>query len=477
MALTHGRKLGPYEVISPSSAGGAGEVYRVRDTRLGRYVALTILPEWLVRNADRLRRFMYETQRISGLNNPNIAAVLDVAEVDGVRFVVSELPDGETLREVLNRGALPPRQAAKYTLQIASGLAAAHAAGIIHRDLRPENILVTKDGVIKILDWGMGKPPRVAESEEKTESGTISGVVAYMAPEVLRGGESSPQSDIFSLGALVYEMITGVQAFQRRSVIETAHAVFSDDPLRSGEVGSRIPSALQKTIARCLGKNPARRFRSADEVRTELESLSEKLDAFDLTNVSRRKEYTYLLWLFTLLALVVATFLMILGLLGAVRDSQRSTTMNFALSMLASILAGGIFFAVGYVVRGVEYKKKIDAAAQKYVERLGRMIEEAAAAGRDRVLINARAIIKVRDELREHMTTAVSLLNSEIDRLAHECGGPEVSISRQESQPIKVDEDKVWETIQVLQKAWPAKKDVLTFEIKKMLVELGLVEK
>src|SRR5580658_2423851 len=222
MALTSGTKLGPYEIIAPLGAGGMGEVYRARDTRLGRDVALKILPESFAPDTDRLRRFEQEARAVAALNHPNILAIHDIGEQNGAPFLVSELLEGESMRGALDRGALPQRKTIEYGVQIAYGLGAAHDKGIVHRDLKPENIFLTKDGRIKILDFGLAKlspNARGAKGVEATltssptEAGVVMGTAGYMAPEQVRGAAIDSRTDIFAFGAVLYEMISGKRAF------------------------------------------------------------------------------------------------------------------------------------------------------------------------------------------------------------------------------------------------------------------------
>src|SRR5258708_16019329 len=226
MPLASGTKLGPYEVQSPLGAGGMGEVYRARDTRLGRDVALKILPESLPRDNDRLHRFEQEARAVAALNHPNILAVFDIGQHNGSPFLVSELLEGETLRTVLDRGALPQRKAIDYGVQIAQGLAAAHEKGIVHRDLKPENIFVSKDGRIKILDFGLAKLAQkasaaAAESDgvtltsSHTAARVVMGTASSIAPDQVRGEPADPRTDIFAFGAVLYEMLSGQRAFRR----------------------------------------------------------------------------------------------------------------------------------------------------------------------------------------------------------------------------------------------------------------------
>ncbi len=282
MALTAGTKLGPYEVVSLIGTGGMGEVYRVRDSRLGRDVALKILPESFAREPERLRRFEQEARAVAALNHPNILAVFDIGQHNGAPFLVSELLEGESLREVLDAGALPQRKTLDYGVHIAYGLAAAHEKGIIHRDLKPENIFVTKDGRIKILDFGLAKlaqntvddPDGITLTGSHTAAGVVMGTAAYMAPEQVRGEVTDQRTDIFAFGAVLYEMLSGVRAFRRDTPAETMTAVLKEEPPEMSDPVRPIPGALERTVRRCLEKNPEQRFQSARDLSFALSALS-----------------------------------------------------------------------------------------------------------------------------------------------------------------------------------------------------------
>ncbi len=281
MALTSGTKLGPYEIVSPVGAGGMGEVYRARDTRLGRDVAIKVLPEALAHDADRLRRFEQEARTIAALNHPNILGIHDIGAHDGAPFLVSEFLEGQTLRDKLVSGPLPVRRAIEYALGIAQGLAAAHEKGIVHRDLKPENVFVTRDGRIKVLDFGLAKLVRPEEMHETTVTltnptlpGMVMGTVGYMSPEQVRGEPIDPRSDIFSFGAVLYEMLTGKRAFKRETSAETMTAILREEPQALNDTGWQGPPELQRILARCLEKNVERRFQSASDLAFAIESLS-----------------------------------------------------------------------------------------------------------------------------------------------------------------------------------------------------------
>src|SRR5437773_2685221 len=233
MSLTSGTKLGPYEIQSPLGVGGMGEVYRARDTRLGRDVALKILPESFAREGDRLHRFEQEARAVAALNHPNILAIFDTGQDNGSPYLVSELLEGETLRTVLDGGVLPPRKTIEYGVQIAQGLAAAHEKGIVHRDLKPENLFLTREGRVKILDFGLAKlvdpvggPAHSASTirnlnlDAGTKPGTVLGTVGYMAPEQVRGQPADHRSDVFAVGAILYEFLAGKKAFDGQSGVD-----------------------------------------------------------------------------------------------------------------------------------------------------------------------------------------------------------------------------------------------------------------
>jgi Tol biopolymer transport system component len=283
MALTAGTKLGPYEIIAPLGAGGMGEVYRARDTRLGREVALKVLPESFSRDTDRLRRFEQEARAVAALNHPNILAIHDIGEQDGSPFIVSELLEGGSLRAELDHGPLPARKSSDYAAQIAHGLAAAHDKGIIHRDLKPENIFLTNEGRVKILDFGLAKLSpnnRGAKGVEATltssptEAGVVMGTAGYMAPEQVRGAAIDSRTDIFAFGAVLYEMISGKRAFRRDTAAETMTAILKDDPAELSEMTHPVAPGLERIVRRCLEKQPEQRFQSAKDLAFALEALS-----------------------------------------------------------------------------------------------------------------------------------------------------------------------------------------------------------
>jgi serine/threonine-protein kinase len=276
MTLAAGTRLGPYEILAPLGAGGMGEVYRGRDTRLGREVAIKVLPESFSRDPDRLRRFEQEARAVSALNHPNILTLHDVGESGGAPYVVAELLEGETLRQRLLAGPLGSRKAIEYGVQVAHGLAAAHEKGIAHRDLKPENIFVTADGRVKILDFGLAKLAQTEGAEAPltsaptsaggTQPGVVMGSVGYMAPEQVRGRPADHRSDLFAFGAVLYEMLTGDRAFHGGSAVETLNSILKDDPPEPSRARSDVSPALDRVVRRCLEKNPAERFQSARDL-------------------------------------------------------------------------------------------------------------------------------------------------------------------------------------------------------------------
>ena len=270
--------LGPYEILDLLGAGGMGEVYRARDPRLGRVVAVKVLPSSLSADEKRLHRFEQEARAAGMLNHPNVLAIYDVGTHEGSPYLVSELLEGETLRMRLSAGALPLSKVFDYAVQISMGLAAAHEKGIVHRDLKPENLFLTRDGRMKILDFGLAKLTR-PEMEQRTDAptlprntdpGVVMGTVGYMSPEQVRGQDADARSDIFAVGAIVYEMLTRRRAFQRDTAVGTMNAILSEDP---PEAADSSPG-LTRLVRRCLEKRPEERFQSARDLAFALEALS-----------------------------------------------------------------------------------------------------------------------------------------------------------------------------------------------------------
>lgn len=283
VTLPPGTKLGDYEVQKLIGSGGMGEVYRARDLRLRRDVAIKVLPSFFSSDKERLRRFEQEAQAAAALNHPNILAIFQMGTYQGAPYLVSELLEGETLREEIRRGPLSARKVIEQAAQIARGLAAAHEKGIVHRDLKPENLFATKDGRIKILDFGLAKlkqqPARKAASAmsggDGTEPGMVMGTAGYMSPEQVRGKPADHRTDIFAFGAILYEMLTARRAFQKPTSAETMSAILNEEPPAVSQISREIPPALQRTVHRCLEKSPEQRFQSASDLAFALEALSD----------------------------------------------------------------------------------------------------------------------------------------------------------------------------------------------------------
>jgi len=339
MTLTAGMKLGPYEVVALIGAGGMGEVYRARDARLGRDVALKVLSESFARDPERLRRFEQEARAVAALNHPNIVGLYDIGSQNGSPYLVSEFLEGQSLRDMLRFGPVPSRKAGDYAVQIASGLAAAHEKGIVHRDLKPENLFITKDGRVKILDFGLAKltqasaPAPGSEGLTVTSSPTVAGVVmgtaGYMSPEQVRGESVDHRTDIFAFGAVLYEMISGQRAFHRDTGAETMTAILKEDPPDLADSARLVSPALDRIVRRCLEKRAEQRFQSAQDLAFALGALS----GTDASGAARAKPEARPtrpgLWLVAAVALLA-----ILAVVWVA--SRRSTTarrMQFALQV------------------------------------------------------------------------------------------------------------------------------------------------
>ncbi len=337
--LAAGTRLGPYEILAPLGAGGMGEVYRAQDPRLGRQVAIKILPPERAFDPQRLHRFEQEARAASSLNHPHILAVYDFCSGSGMSYLVTELLEGETLRSRLLAGALPVRKAMDIAVQIARGLAAAHEQGIVHRDLKPENLFLMRDGQVKILDFGLAKLPlpesasrlAAATTTPGTEPGVVMGTVGYMAPEQARGLPVDHRADLFSLGAILYEMLAGRRAFQGSSEVEVLSAILREDPpdLQSAE-GRPVPLAVELVVRHCLEKDPEARFQSARDFAFALGALTGSTSSLAVaTPAARRKRIAW-----------GAVAVLLLALLGAGamawltrRSDERRTPLQ--LSVLA----------------------------------------------------------------------------------------------------------------------------------------------
>ncbi len=321
MALASGTKLGPYEILSALGAGGMGEVYRARDPRLGREVAIKVLPSGSAPDSERLRRFEQEARATAALNHPNILAVFDIGSQDNSPYIVSELLEGGTLRSRLISGPMPVRKAVDYALQIVRGLAVAHDHGIFHRDLKPENIFITRDGHVKILDFGLAKltmpepgaPGMSAQAtlDSVTGRGVLLGTLGYMSPEQCRGATIDARSDIFSFGAVLYEMISGKRAFRGDTTADAISSILKEEPPDLSAAGRDVPPMLERITRRCLEKSADHRFQSASDLAFALETITGTSGATVAASPAKRSNQ---LWLVALVAGLIAISALVLFL-------------------------------------------------------------------------------------------------------------------------------------------------------------------
>ena len=310
--LAASSRLGSYEILAPLRAGGMGEVYRARDTRLGREVAVKVLPEAFANNVDRLDRFEREARAVAALSHPNILAIHDYGTQGTITYAVMELLEGETLRDRLAKGPLPWREAVEVGAAVADGLAAAHVKGIIHRDIKPENLFLTADGRVKVLDFGLARitplPDLEAETvPAQTHAGIVMGTVGYMSPEQVRGQPADARSDVFSFGCVLYEMVTGRRAFHRETAAETMTAILQDEPPGRSASDHPVPAELWRVIAQCLAKNPNQRLQSARDLSLGLRTTATDLALHRPTLTHPRS------WLFV--GIVAA--LLLIGVIGS----------------------------------------------------------------------------------------------------------------------------------------------------------------
>src|SRR5713226_9455328 len=307
MPISPGTRLGPYEILAAIGAGGMGEVYKARDTRLDRTVAIKVLPEHLSSNPQLRERFEREARAISSLSHPHICPLYDVGHQDGVDFLVMEYLEGETLAHRIKKGPLPPEQVLQYAIQITDALDTAHKHGVIHRDLKPGNIMLTKTGA-KLLDFGLAKM-RVAEAAAGmtalptqttplTGEGTILGTLQYMAPEQLEGKEAAAPTDIFALGAVIYEMATGLKAFTGKSQASLISAIMSAEPLAISTLQPLAPAALDHVVRTCMAKEPEARWQTAHDILLQLKWIAEAGSHAGIAKpiISRRKSRELLAW-------------------------------------------------------------------------------------------------------------------------------------------------------------------------------------
>jgi serine/threonine protein kinase/Flp pilus assembly protein TadD len=355
IAIARGAHLGDYEVQSLIGSGGMGEVYRARDLRLHREVAIKVLPSFLSSDPERLRRFEQEARAAAALNHPNILAVFQMGTYEGAPYLVSELLEGLTLREQVRRGALPVRKAIDYAVQIAHGLAAAHDKGIVHRDLKPENLFVTKNERVKILDFGLAKlmQPTAEDRattltgdqkiDQQTEAGIVLGTVGYMSPEQVRGEPTDYRADIFAFGAVLYEMFSGRRAFQGQTAADTMGAILRDDPPPLSQFAHEIPPGSQRIVQRCMEKNPEQRFHAASDLAFALESLSDRGAALSSTSTAGlerswlRHRMRRVVGLLIALVLVTAALLSISSIRSALLGSKPQRIQSIAVLPLENL--------------------------------------------------------------------------------------------------------------------------------------------
>ncbi|HLN59346.1 MAG TPA: serine/threonine-protein kinase, partial [Thermoanaerobaculia bacterium] len=321
MTIAAGHRLGPYKILAPIGAGGMGEVYRARDEKLDRDVAVKVLPQTVAMDPETLARFEREAKAVAALSHPNILAIHDFGNQDGIAYAVMELLEGETLRGKLDAGPVQQKQAVDYALQIARGLSTAHEKGVVHRDLKPENLFVTRDGHVKILDFGLAKRVEaVAPGEETsaptvsrhTEPGTVMGTIGYMSPEQVRGLPVDQRSDIFSLGAVLYELLSGKRAFDRLTAADTMSAILKEDPPELSESGRSISPALDRIVRHCLEKDRDNRFQSARDVAFNLSELSSRAVVSGAQHAAPPRPRRT-----ALIAAVAVAVILVLGVAGA----------------------------------------------------------------------------------------------------------------------------------------------------------------
>ena len=284
MTLVPGQHLAHYEILSALGAGGMGEVYKALDVRLSRHVAIKVLPAELAADSERLRRFELEARAASALNHPNILTVYDVGESGGISYIATEFVDGKTLLDLLAAGPIPLKKLLELATQIAEGMAAAHGAGIVHRDLKPANVMVSKDGYVKLVDFGLARRETLGDTAATgnltapgTTPGAVLGTVGYMSPEQTRGEPIDYRSDQFSFGSMLFEMTTGARAFERGSAIETLSAILHDEPAPISKFLPTFPPPLRWVIERCLAKSPADRYSSTRDLARELRGIKDHL--------------------------------------------------------------------------------------------------------------------------------------------------------------------------------------------------------
>ena len=436
---TAGSRLGPYEIVEPLGSGGMGEVYRARDTRLHRDVALKILAGVDQEDSLRHRRFLQEARAASALNHPNILSVYDVGNDSGAHFIVSELVEGESLRSLIQKGAIPLRKFLDIAIQVASGLTAAHEAGIVHRDLKPENIMVGRDNRVKVLDFGLAKVlmPATGTPDEQTRShlltmpGAILGTVAYMSPEQARGGEVDFRSDQFSFGLVLYEMATGQKAFEKNTPVQTLSAIITEDPPSINTVNRKFPAPLRWMIERCLAKDPRDRYGATIDLEHELRDFREHLSETSYSGESSpagvlaRKGRSYLL----LGAAIAAAGL--LGFLGAawVAMQRGVAAPSYRFTPLAVNPEAENFAVWSPDGKSVAYTVEIGGVQQLFVRSLASPSAEQITRANQDVLSpfwsadGARIFYTSRDEHRKYSVWAIGIAGGSPELVMQDAAG------------------------------------------------------
>jgi eukaryotic-like serine/threonine-protein kinase len=405
MPLSAGTRLGPYQVLAPIGAGGMGEVYRARDSRLGREVALKILPAAFASDPDRVRRFEQEGRAAAALNHPNIVVIYDAGSEGDVFYVATELLEGETLRERLATHALPVRKAIDYAIQVARGLAAAHAKGITHRDLKPENLFLTKDGLVKILDFGLAKqaglkpsgshPTELATQPIETNPGMVLGTAGYMSPEQVRGQVADARSDLFSLGVVLYEMVSGKRAFTGESGVEVMNAILKQEP---PDLEATLPPVLDRMIRRCLEKKPEERFQSALDLAFALESISGGSSGVQRIAEKPPRRYAWMIALVTAACMIAGAF--VVGL----RRSRAPSPSFQRVSFRRGIVDNGRFANGG---RTIAYSAAWDGNPFRVYSTQAENPES-----RDLGIVNAHLLgVSSSDEMALALTTEMSFIS------------------------------------------------------------------
>jgi len=407
MILTPGTRLGSYEILAPIGAGGMGEVYKARDLRLDRDVAIKVLPEQFAKDADALLRFEREAKAVAALSHSNILAIHDIGDAKGVRFAVMEFLEGQTIRTRLRQSAIPWRKAAEIGLAVAEALAVAHAKGIVHRDIKPENLFLTSDGRVKVLDFGLARITRPessanaapaantdeladAETQMNTTPGIVVGTMGYMSPEQLRGDVVDGRSDIFSLGCVLYEMVAGQKAFSRKTAAESISAILNEDPAELAGSGKQIPPDFDRIVAHCVEKKAADRFQSARDLAFALRTISSTSGVFQPAVERPKPRVNRAIWMGGAgVALVLAAILLWLWShqSGAIRSIAVLPFVNVGADPNTEYLSDGITESI---MNTLSQLPNVSVMSRSSVFRYKRPDVDPQAAGRD---LNVKAVL------------------------------------------------------------------------------------